>query len=180
MPELVLFTCVHDAGRSQLAAHLFNGWVEPRLARAISAGRNPISQVLPSVVEVLAEVGITVAGATPTRITPAIAEGASRIVAMGWDPCEVPELGRVAFAAWRVPDPHWKRVDAVRAIRDELAGRIAREWPVPGSAAVGTRGGRVAPGRARTSPPPAARMGRICPATEDSVPHTRPAGPLVR
>ena len=78
----VLFACVHNAGRSQIAAALFNRLADPARARAISAGTHPAGRVHPDVVASLRERGIEIAGETPQRLTPALAAGTRWLVTM--------------------------------------------------------------------------------------------------
>lgn len=131
----VIFACVHNAGRSQMAAALFNALADPAKARAISAGTNPGERVHPEVVDVMQEAGIDLAAARPQRLTPELAAGAQLLVTMGCgDECPyVPGLRR---DDWPLEDPKGKPTARVREIRDEIHGRVrtllTREgWGVP-------------------------------------------------
>jgi len=120
----VVFACVHNAGRSQMAAALFNASADPSLARAISAGTNPGWHVHPEVVEVMAEIGVDVARSKPQRLTPELAAGASFLITMGCrDEC--PFIPGAILEDWPLPDPKGRSLDEVRAIRDEVARRVA-------------------------------------------------------
>ncbi len=122
---LVIFACVHNAGRSQMAAAWFNALANPAIARAVSAGTAPGSNIHPEVLVVMREVGLDLAGATPQRLTPAMIESASHLITMGCgEACPVapPSVRRLD---WPLPDPKGQPIDTVRAIRDEIRGRVA-------------------------------------------------------
>lgn len=121
----VIFACVHNAGRSQMAAAFFNAAADPTRARALSAGTDPAAQVHPEVVEAMREVGIDLSHALPTRLTPALAAGANLLVTMGCgEACPfVPGLRR---DDWALPDPKGQTMDHVRRIRDEIRARVQR------------------------------------------------------
>jgi arsenate reductase len=122
-PEVVIFACVHNAGRSQMAAAFFNALADPALARARSAGTTPGDRVHPEVVEVMREVGIDLSASRPQRLTADLAHGARLLVTMGCgEQCPyVPGLERTD---WALPDPKGRPLDEVRAIRDEIRGRV--------------------------------------------------------
>ena len=119
----VVFACVHNAGRSQMAAAFFNAFADPSKARAISAGTQPADRVNPVVVEAMREAGIDVLGQTPQRLTQTMAEHASLLVTMGCgDECPyVPGLKR---DDWPLDDPAGQPLDCVRAIRDDIRQRV--------------------------------------------------------
>jgi arsenate reductase (thioredoxin) len=119
----VVFACVHNAGRSQMAAAFFNALADPSKARAISAGTQPANRVNPVVVEAMREAGIDVSGATPQRLTQTVAEQASLLVTMGCgDECPyVPGLQR---DDWPLDDPAGQPLERVRAIRDDIRQRV--------------------------------------------------------
>ena len=121
----VLFACVHNAGRSQMAAAFFNALTDPTRARAISAGTEPAGHVHPVVVAAMREVGIDLVAARPTQLTEAVAGQASLLVTMGCgEACPfVPGLRR---EDWELPDPKGQPIDRVRAIRDEIRARVQR------------------------------------------------------
>jgi arsenate reductase (thioredoxin) len=119
----VLFACVHNAGRSQMAAAWFNLLADPAKARAISAGTDPGSRVHPEVVDVMRDEGIDLANATTTKLTQDLAEQAQLLITMGCgDQCPVvPGLRR---DDWPLEDPKGKPTARVREIRDEIRGRV--------------------------------------------------------
>jgi arsenate reductase len=119
----VLFACVHNAGRSQMAAAWFNALADSARARAASAGTDPGSRVHPEVVTAMSEVGFDLSVAPTTKLTPELAAGASMLITMGCgDQCPVvPGLKR---DDWPLEDPKGKSVEAVRAIRDEIRSRV--------------------------------------------------------
>jgi arsenate reductase len=79
----VIFACVHNAGRSQMAAAFFNKLADPAKARALSAGTTPRERVYPEVVAVMQEEGIDLSGARPQKLTAALAAGAQLLITMG-------------------------------------------------------------------------------------------------
>jgi arsenate reductase len=119
----VVFACVHNAGRSQMAAALFNATVAPGKARALSAGTEPGAAVHPVVVEAMREAGFDLAHAKPQRLTKAMAETATLLVTMGCgEACPVvPGLRR---EDWPLEDPKGKPIDRVREIRDDVHRRV--------------------------------------------------------
>jgi arsenate reductase (thioredoxin) len=119
----VLFACIHNAGRSQMAAAWFNALSDPAKARAISAGTEPGSRVHPEVVEVMREVGIDLSSVKPQLLTDELASGATLLVTMGCgEACPVvPGLRRMD---WPLEDPKGKSVERVRAIREEVRERV--------------------------------------------------------
>jgi arsenate reductase (thioredoxin) len=122
--KTVLFACVHNAGRSQMAAALFNELADPARARAISAGTEPGSQVHPEVVTAMREVGIELAAASPQKLTDELAATASLLVTMGCgETCPaVPGLKRMD---WPLEDPKGKPIDRIRRIRDDVRQRVS-------------------------------------------------------
>jgi arsenate reductase len=121
----VIFACVHNAGRSQMAAAFFAQLADPARARALSAGTQPGERVHPEVVEAMREVGIDLSGVKPRLLTPELAEGAQWLVTMGCgDACPyVPGLRR---DDWPLPDPKGQPQGRVREIRDEVRARVAK------------------------------------------------------
>jgi glycerol uptake facilitator-like aquaporin/protein-tyrosine-phosphatase len=114
-----LFACVHNAGRSQMAAALFNIYANRDGCIGISAGTQPAKQVHPEVVQVMREVGIDLSAAKPQQLTEELAGSASVLVTMGCgEACPyVPGLKRVD---WQIADPKGQPIGQVRAIRDEI------------------------------------------------------------
>jgi arsenate reductase (thioredoxin) len=130
--ERVIFACVHNAGRSQMAAKFFSEIADPARAEAISAGTQPGERVHPEVVNVMREVGLDVSGSRPRLLTEELATGASLLITMGCgDECPyVPGLRR---DDWALQDPKGLPIDEVRRIRDEIRQRVsalvdAHEW----------------------------------------------------
>jgi arsenate reductase len=123
--DTVIFACVHNAGRSQMAAALFNAIADPSRARAISAGTNPGPRVHPEVLTAMAELGIDLSGATPQRLTPELADGARALVTMGCGD-ECPVVPGALRDDWPLPDPKGRPLAEVRTIRDEIRGRVKR------------------------------------------------------
>jgi arsenate reductase len=121
----VIFACVHNAGRSQMAAAFFTALADPSRARALSAGTEPAARVHPEVVEAMREAGVDLAEAKPQLLTQALAEGAQWLVTMGCgDACPVvPGLRR---DDWPLADPKGQPPARVREIRDEIRARVAR------------------------------------------------------
>ena len=119
-----LFACVHNAGRSQMAAAFFNALADPGEARALSAGTAPGDRVHPEVVEVMRESGLDLAGARPQRLTPELASTASVLVTMGCGD-ECPFVAGARVEDWPLPDPKGQPPAAVRRIRDDIKARVA-------------------------------------------------------
>jgi|SRR5579859_1837104 len=117
--KTVLFACVHNAGRSQMAAAFFNHLADVKLARAISAGTHPADHVHPEVVAAMREVGIELTDAHPQKLTEELARGVDLLVTMGCGE-ECPYVPGVKVIDWPLADPKGKDMDAVRAIRDEV------------------------------------------------------------
>lgn len=128
----VLFACVHNAGRSQMAAAFFAQLADPAQARAISAGTEPGAHVHPEVVAAMREAGIDLSQAVPTRLTEALAASARILVTMGCgETCPVvPGVERID---WSIADPKGQPPERVRQIRDDVRARVdqliaARGW----------------------------------------------------
>jgi arsenate reductase len=119
----VLFACVHNAGRSQIAAAWFNLLSDPTKARAISAGTEPGPRVHPEVVAVMNEVGIDLSGAPTSKLTTELAARAQMLITMGCgDQCPVmPGLKR---DDWPLEDPKGQPIARVREISDEIRRRV--------------------------------------------------------
>jgi arsenate reductase len=121
----VLFACIHNAGRSQMAAAWFNALADANKALAISAGTEPGSRVHPEVVEAMREVGIEVAGNAPQKLTDELAANAKILITMGCgEACPVvPGLRRLD---WPLEDPKGKPIERVREIRDDVRTRVLK------------------------------------------------------
>ncbi|MEV6427550.1 arsenate reductase ArsC [Nocardia sp. NPDC051463] len=118
----VLFVCVHNAGRSQMAAgfltHLAGTAVEVR-----SAGTAPAETINPAAVDAMAEIGIDIADQTPKVLIPDTVETSTVVITMGCgDTC--PVFPGVTYRDWKLDDPAGRDLDAVRSIRDEIGQRI--------------------------------------------------------
>lgn len=122
--QRVIFACVHNAGRSQMAAAFFSALADPAKAEAVSAGTQPGARVHPEVVDAMREVGIDVAENRPQKLTQEVASGAFLLVTMGCgDECPyVPGLER---DDWPLEDPKGKPLEQVRRIRDEIRDRVS-------------------------------------------------------
>jgi arsenate reductase len=121
--KTVIFACIQNAGRSQMAAALFNKLSDPTKARALSAGTNPGERVHPEVVTAMREEGIDLAEARPQKLTPELASQAQLLITMGCgDQCPfVPGLRR---DDWLLPDPKGQSIERVREIRDDIRRRV--------------------------------------------------------
>jgi len=119
----VIFACIHNAGRSQMAAAWFNALADSTKARAISAGTDPGTKVHPEVLDVMREVGVDLSGRTPQKLTDDLARGAQMLITMGCgEQCPVvPGLRR---DDWPLQDPKGKPIARVREIRDDVRARV--------------------------------------------------------
>ena len=121
--NVVLFACVHNAGRSQMAAAWFNRLADPAKARAVSAGTDPGSRVHPEVINAMNEVGVDLSKAGTTRLTTEVAQQAQMLITMGCgDQCPVVPGAR--RDDWPLEDPKGKPIAQVRAIRDDIRQRV--------------------------------------------------------
>jgi len=117
-----VFLCVHNAGRSQMAAAWFAELAGDR-ASVFSGGSDPATEVNPSAVEAMAEVGIDIAGRRPARWTDEIVRDADIVVTMGCgDVC--PVFPGVRYVDWQLDDPAGRAVGGVRPIRDDIERRV--------------------------------------------------------
>jgi protein-tyrosine-phosphatase len=120
----VLFVCLHNAGRSQMSAALFDRAAQGR-HKALSAGSeaDPDGHAHPQVVEVMRELGIDLSDRRPQRLTRGLAEQADVVVTMGCgDTC--PVIPGKRYIDWELPDPKGRPLDEVRATRDEIEQRV--------------------------------------------------------
>jgi len=122
-PE-VLFVCIHNAGRSQMAAALLAHHASDRVV-VRSAGTAPADDINPAVVEVMAELGIDLhaSGAHPKRLEDAAVEASDVVITMGCGD-ECPFYPGTRYLDWKLDDPAGQGVDAVRPIRDEIDRRV--------------------------------------------------------
>ena len=137
MTPTVIFACVHNAGRSQMAAAFFNALATH--ARAISAGTNPASRVHPEVVAAMQEVGIDLSAAHPQRLTKELTEGAQLLITMGCGD-ECPVVRGLERSDWPLPDPKGQALAQVRMVRDDIRQRVRallleRGWAPPAGGA---------------------------------------------
>lgn len=121
--QRVVFACVHNAGRSQMAAAFFNDLADPRKAEALSAGTRPGEHVHPEVVEAMREVGVDLTGARPRRLTAELASRARMLVTMGCEE-ECPMVPGVEREDWPLSDPKGQPIERVREIRDDIRRRV--------------------------------------------------------
>ena len=117
----VLFVCLHNAGRSQMSAALFERAAEGR-HRALSAGTTPAERVHPEVVQVMDELGIDLSGRSPRKLTRDLAEQADVVVTMGCGD-ECPYIPGKRYIDWDLDDPKGRPLDEVRITRDDIAER---------------------------------------------------------
>lgn len=117
-----IFACVHNAGRSQMAAAFFNLYAEEG-CRALSAGTMPAERVHPEVVQVMSEIGIDLTGAKPQKLTEELAKRANVLVTMGCgETC--PFVAGLRVIDWLVPDPKGQPLEIVRQIRDQIHEQV--------------------------------------------------------
>jgi arsenate reductase len=121
--KTVCFACVHNAGRSQMAAALWNALGDPTRTRAISAGTQPGERVHPEVAAALAELGIDLSQVKPQKLTEKLLAEVTLLITMGCgEACPVaPGLLR---KDWPLPDPKGQPIETVRAIRDDIEARV--------------------------------------------------------
>jgi len=121
--KTVLFACVHNAGRSQMAAAFFNQFADRGKAVALSAGTEPGSAVHPEVVAAMREAGVDLTGQTPQKLTPELASRAQVLITMGCgESC--PFVPGVQRDDWPIDDPKGQSLERVRHIRDEVRQRV--------------------------------------------------------
>lgn len=119
----VIFACIHNAGRSQMAAAFFNQLADPRLARAVSAGTAPGARVHPEVLAVMQEIGIDLSAAQPRKLTQDLACDAQLLITMGCgDQC--PFVPGLQVEDWPLRDPKGQPMEEVRIIRDDIRRRV--------------------------------------------------------
>ena len=118
----VVFACVHNAGRSQMAAVFFNQLASPQKARAISAGTQPADRVHPEVVEAMRDIA-DLSAVRPQRLTADLARGAVLLVTMGCGD-ECPVIPGAERLDWPLQDPKGQSPERVRSIRDDIKSRV--------------------------------------------------------
>ncbi|MCH8864020.1 MAG: arsenate reductase ArsC [Chloroflexi bacterium] len=119
----ILFVCVHNSGRSQIATAFFNR-LAGGVAVATSAGTSPAAQVNPIVAGAMLEAGIDIRGAKPELLTPEMVENTDRVVTMGCGVAEVCPGSLLPAEDWGLEDPAGKPVEKVREIRDEIRSKV--------------------------------------------------------
>jgi arsenate reductase (thioredoxin) len=118
----VLFVCVHNAGRSQMAAGYLRSLAGNRI-EVLSAGSEPKDQINPVAVEAMAEEGIDIAENTPKLLTVEAVQESDVVITMGCgDAC--PTFPGKRYEDWQLDDPAGQGIDAVRGIRDDIRGRV--------------------------------------------------------
>ena len=118
----VLFVCVHNAGRSQMAAGFLTHLAADRID-VLSAGSMPGDAINPVAVEAMAEVGIDIAGEQPKKLTDSAVEASDVVITMGCGD-ECPYVPGKRYEDWVLEDPAGQGIEAVRPIRDEIRGRV--------------------------------------------------------
>ena len=122
LPE-VLFVCVHNAGRSQMAAAMLERQAEGRV-RVISAGSEPADELNPAVVQAMEEVGIDISAERPKKLEDGMVRESDVVITMGCgDACPIYPGKR--YEDWDLEDPAGKDLEVVRGIRDEISDRVA-------------------------------------------------------
>ena len=122
MSPSVLFVCVHNAGRSQMAAGLLQHLAGDRID-VRSAGTQPSDQINPTAAAAMAEIGIDITAATPTVLTGQAVETSDVVITMGCgDTC--PFFPGVSYRDWKLDDPAGQPIEVVRRIRDDIAERV--------------------------------------------------------
>ncbi|MEM3402414.1 MAG: arsenate reductase ArsC [Candidatus Hadarchaeales archaeon] len=123
MVRRVLFVCVENSARSQMAEAFFNRMAKN--ARAESAGTRPAKSVNPLAIQVMREVGIDISGAKPKLLTPEMLEGVDRVITMG---CAVGDVcpATISTEDWSLEDPAGKPIEKFREIRDKIEEKVKR------------------------------------------------------
>jgi arsenate reductase len=122
-PQTVMFACVHNAGRSQMAAAFFNALADPHKARAVSAGTQPGERVHDVVIDAMREVDVDLRAALPSLLTPEVAKDVTWLITMGCgDAC--PVVPGVRRRDWPLEDPKGQSLERVREIRDDIRQRV--------------------------------------------------------
>lgn len=123
--KLILFVCVENAGRSQIAEGFFNGKYKPRGYRAVSAGTRPAGQINPLAIQAMQEVGIDISSQKAKIITEDMIRASAKAVNMGcMDKSECPVLFINNVIDWGIEDPKGKPIEKVRQIRDDIEQRV--------------------------------------------------------
>lgn len=121
--KTIVFACVHNAGRSQMAAAWFNRLANREAARAISAGTEPGTRVHPEVLAAMQEVGVDLSDSRPQFLSDELAAGATMLITMGCgEAC--PHIPGLRRDDWPLEDPKGKSIERVREIRDDVKARV--------------------------------------------------------
>ena len=121
--KTVLFACIHNAGRSQMAAAWFNALADRSKAQAVSAGTEPGPRVHPEVLQAMREVGIELEGVTPRKLTDELAQDSAILITMGCGE-QCPHVAGLRRMDWPLEDPKGKPVERVREIREDVKSRV--------------------------------------------------------
>ncbi|KAG2237645.1 protein tyrosine phosphatase [Thamnidium elegans] len=121
--QKIMFACIHNAGRSQMATAFFNKHKTSDKVLGISAGSVPADKVHPNVVEVMAAIGIDLSNVKPQKLTKELAETVSIIVTMGCNEA-CPYVPGVQIIDWLIPDPKGSDANSTLTIRDDIEERI--------------------------------------------------------
>jgi protein-tyrosine-phosphatase len=121
--KTILFVCVGNSGRSQMAEAFFNHYAEGK-ARAISAGTEPAPSVSRTAVEAMREVGIDISKNKPKTLTPEMIDQANLVITMGCSAEAACPASWVETRDWGLEDPKGKPIEKVRGIRDEIKARV--------------------------------------------------------
>ena len=121
--KTVLFACIHNAGRSQMAAAWFNALADKTKARAISAGTEPGTRVHPEVLQAMREVDIELEGIAPRLLTDEVAKDSAILITMGCGE-QCPHIPGLRRMDWPLEDPKGKPVERVREIREQVKSRV--------------------------------------------------------
>jgi arsenate reductase len=135
--QTVLFVCVQNSGRSQMAEAFFNQLAGGK-GRAMSAGTNPADSVNPVVVEAMREIGMEISGKRPKPLTDEMLDQADKVVSMGCGAEGICPGALVETGDWHIEDPKGKPLTEIRRIRDEIGAKVAQmlvgHEPEPGTA----------------------------------------------
>jgi arsenate reductase len=119
----IVFACVQNAGRSQIAQAWFNALADPAKAQAVSAGTEPADHVHPEVADVMREAGFHIRTAKPAKLTAELARGAVLLVTMGCGE-KCPYIPGQEVRDWSLPDPKGRPIEEVRALRDRVKAEV--------------------------------------------------------
>jgi arsenate reductase len=119
----ILFVCVHNSGRSQMAEAFFNQLAKSK-ARAVSAGTQPAAQVNPTVVAAMRELGMEIGNQKPKSLTLEMMESADRVITMGCNVAETCPASFIPTEDWELDDPEGKSIEETRQIRDQIKRRV--------------------------------------------------------